>query len=213
MLTLFTERKAIESMFNYLEDDKRSIKAQARADIENIEKRQTELLDRLQRLDNIEREAIDTEAVIKNLCNTTNTLGALLPDVSASDIINKAAKEIAANKEAAATLTPPADQQTKQLAAAARKQKVNEPAAKQPAATVKDNIALIRAILKERGPLSVNKLEKEFSKRSGRTYNNFSANFYSWRQQDPAIVKEYGKYIIKENRGQEKNETIEPQND
>lgn len=56
---MLTERTALETMFNDLQRDKNALMENYRRDLEQIEKRQFEILDRLQRLDDLDRKQAD----------------------------------------------------------------------------------------------------------------------------------------------------------
>lgn len=227
---LFTERKALEEMFSYLEEDKRTIKAQARLDIENIENRQMQILDRLQRLDSVERETIDVEGVLHQLAATTTELSKLIPEVPFTDALERAA-EIIAEKDRERGFNqvkqpdPGKEVLREKLTEAARVQQVTAPPGKKPA---KRKSGYGHGITKEKGsriveeiiktyerPLRATEVQKQFEDRTGVIYANFHAKIKEWAAYSKGrIVKEGKFYKLKEpndhdQRTNERTETKE----
>ena len=197
---LFTERRAIEEMFNNLEAEKKEVKRQARLEIDSIEERQERLLSRLERLDNQEREAVDTESVLLKLVQTAEQLGELIPQVPAGDVIERAAAKIAANPEAAATIHIEKEEESI-VSKAAREQKLNSKPAP-PAQIDRDQaIRIITNILKEQNgeKMKLSQLEKEFLNRTGKKYYNFSNRFSDWKKDIKNLKRIGHSYLIETN--------------
>lgn len=213
---LFTERKGLEEMFSYLEQDKRAIKAQARQDIENIENRQMQILDRLQRLDDIEREAVDVEGVLHQLANTTQELGKLIPTVPFADVLERAAQLVAdRNGERINLVDPNKTIMREKIVEAARVQKVTAPPKKKfpavkpgPKGLKNDQgIKIIMGILEKAGrPLSTNEIKSEFEEITELVYTNFYYKLKTWTEKSKGrIVKDPIKklYYLKETKEHE----------
>lgn len=222
---LFTERKALEEMFSYMEQDKRTIKAQARQDIENIEARQMQLLDRLQRLDDIEREAVDVEGVLTQLAATTTELTQLIPHVPVGDVLERAAQLIAENPVNHDRIhineEPVKSVMREKIVEAARIQQVNAPV-KKPAAPKKqlgkteskgisnaEGVHIITEILKGvEGKVKATVLKKRFEAKTGVVYANFHNKLYEWIKHGKGkLVKEGQYYYLKENEKHEQQPT------
>jgi outer membrane biosynthesis protein TonB len=213
--SLFTERRALETMFNNLEEEKRQKRAEYRTDIEIIEKRQFEMLDRLKRLDDLEREAVDGEQVLRQLAATTQQLKDLLPDVHVKDVIEKAAEKIASNPEAAAAIdtTPEIDERAERIQKAAQDQKLNskpapkpaEPKRKAPYMSKQEGADILAEILIDANePISAAQIAKELKARTGREFNNIHGAILRWMEQSELnIVKAGSKYSIEENDNNE----------
>lgn len=217
---LFTERKALEEMFNYMEQDKRTIKAQARQDIENIESRQMQLLDRLQRLDDIEREAVDVEGVLTQLAATTTELTQLIPHVPVGDVLERAAQLIAENpvNHDRINMEPKKSIMREKIVEAARVQQVNAPV-KKPAATPKPKTGkteskgitkqqganiLIELLESVEGKVKATVLKKRFEAKTGVMYANFHAKLLEWIEGSKGkVVKQGPYYYLKENENHE----------
>lgn len=213
---LFTERKALTEMFTYLEEDKRTIKAQARQDIENIENRQMALLDRLQRLDDIERECIDAEGVLTELAATTKELAALIPNVPFVDVLERAAEKIVADPQTRERIItePLKDPVREKISEAARMQRVNAPLELFPATKErkKEKTPYRKGITPEKGfmylveflklqgkPLKGAELQKLFEERTGVIYANFHSKIKEWITHEPGkIIKKGFYYHLKE---------------
>lgn len=225
---LFTERKALEEMFSYLEEDKRTIKAQARQDIENIESRQMQLLDRLQRLDEIEREAVDVEGVLTQLAATTQELTQLIPNVPFGDVLERAAQLIAEKPENAERINPePAKSiMREKIVEAARVQQVNSmPIKKAASATPRGNKnkqvqglskdkgtrALITLLEGEGRALKGATLKKLFEKETNIIYANFHSKLKEWTAYSGGrIIKDGPYYHLKEHELHEQQRNDEP---
>ena len=93
---LMTERKAITLILEQLMDEERDLKNYYRAEKARIENQKNDLLNRLERLDNLEREAVDTEGILQSMAATADKLAELLPAVPAEDMIERAAQLVAA---------------------------------------------------------------------------------------------------------------------
>lgn len=119
---LLTERKALMTIFEQLQQDKRELRSVYRADMEKIEQRENDILNRLERLDTVERESVDVEGVLTSLCETADNLSKLIPEVPIADIVEHAAAILAKDaKEKEITITG-----SKQTAEAAQEEKEKE---------------------------------------------------------------------------------------
>lgn len=208
---LFTERKALEEMFSYLEQDKRTIKAQARQDIENIENRQMQILDRLQRLDEVDREAVDVEGVLHQLADTAKELTQLIPQVPFTDVLERAAQMVAEkNGEQISTGDPQKTIIREKIVEAARVQQVNSPPTRQRPQRKKNvkgitdtkGVEAIVAILQAAGkPLDTPKIKELFETMTGIEYTNFYYKLKVWTSKSGGkIIKDDIKkvYYLKE---------------
>ena len=92
---LMTERKAITLILEQLMDEERDLKNYYRAEKSRIENQKNDLLNRLERLDNLEREAVDSEGILQSMAQTADKLAELLPPVPAADMIERAAQIVA----------------------------------------------------------------------------------------------------------------------
>ena len=92
---LMTERKAITLILEQLMDEERDLKNYYRAEKARIENQKNDLLNRLERLDNLEREAVDSEGILQSMAQTADKLAELLPPVPAADMIERAAQIVA----------------------------------------------------------------------------------------------------------------------
>ena len=221
---LFTERKGLEEMFSYLEQDKRAIKAQARQDIENIENRQMQILDRLQRLDDIEREAVDVEGVLHQLASTTQELGKLIPTVPFADVLERAAQLVAErNGEQINIVDPHKSIMREKIVEAARVQQVSTPPQKKAPAVkpgpkgLKDEkgIKIVLGILKEAGrPLNTNEIKAKFTEITELEYTNFYYKLKTWTEKSKGkIIKDPIKklYYLKETKEHEERTNERPE--
>lgn len=219
---LFTERKALEEMFSYLEQDKRTIKAQARQDIENIESRQMQILDRLQRLDDVEREAVDVEGVLHQLADTAKELTQLIPQVPFGDVLERAAQLVAEkNGGQVGTGDPYKTVIREKIVEAARTQQVNSPPVgrksqrKKKTRGIKDAKAVeaIIAILQAAGrPLSTPKIKELFETMTGIEYTNFYYKLKAWTEKSNGkIIKDDIRkvYYLKETERHDQRTTEE----
>jgi hypothetical protein len=219
--SLFTERRALETMFNNLEEEKRQKRAEYRTDIEIIEKRQFEMLDRLKRLDDLERESVDGEAILQQLAATTQQLKDLLPDVHVKDVIERIAERAEkAHPEAAAAIdmSEAQDLTNERIQAAAKDQILNskptpKPAAKQqpkkqPYMTKEEGAQILQEILIDANePMTATQVGKEIKKRTGRVFNNIHGAILRWIEQSELdIVKKGSKYYIEELKNYETKE-------
>lgn len=217
---LFTERKALEEMFSYLEQDKRTIKAQARQDIENIENRQMQILDRLQRLDDVEREAVDVEGVLHQLATTAQELGQLIPQVPFTDVLERAAQLVAEQKgDQIGTGDPAKTVIREKIVEAARTQKVNAPKQKRTrrpqvrGLNDQKGIEALVAILQAAGkPLDTGRIKELFETMTGIEYTNFYAKLKEWTKKSKGkIIKDDIRkvYYLKENQNHDQRTTEE----
>lgn len=220
---LFTERKALEEMFRYLEDDKRTIKAQARQDIENIENRQMVLLDRLERLDKVDREAVDVEGVLQSLATTSKELAALIPSVPFTDVLERAAEKIAEAPENQDRISnqPPRNIMREKIVEAAQIQKLQEPIRKpnrqrslpgkhapKGIGKAEGFILLVSFLTRNGKPMRARELQNAFETQTGVIYANFHSKIKEWVAHDPGkIIKEGKYYRLKEHEenGEQRN--------
>lgn len=200
-----TERKAIAIMFEDLQEEKRQLKQNYRNDITAIEARQDRLLEKLSRLDDIEREAIDAEGTLTQLCQITQDLAALIPQVPAGDVINAAAEKMAAaaHETGAQIFTDPNkkqysnvnEQETFLNIAAEKRTTIPEtaPGVKKPY-RVADVIEEIEIILKEsKEYLTAREIETALKNKFGWEWNAFTTNFSGWRTQYPNSIVKHGR--------------------
>lgn len=231
MNMLFTERKALEEMFSYLEEDKRTIKSQARQDIENIENRQMQILDRLQRLDSVDREAVDVEGVMTQFAETVKELGSLIPEVPFTVALERAGQILAEKDGGRGVIQPGPPEESKpdelireKIIAAAREQKANAPVKPRPQKkprikyTIDNNkgVEIITSILRDSGKaLDTKELKALFEAKTGVEYANFYYKLKTWTATSRgAIVKDPVRkvYKLKENEqnDREEIEAIQP---
>lgn len=221
-MLLFTERKALEVMFSNLEEDKRQIKKQAREDISSIETRQMNILDRLQRLDNMEREAVDTEGLLHEFSHITRELGALIPQVAASEVIERAAEKIVADpiKRDQIITEPKTDILQDKIKEAARLQLVNSKPVPAPSVESKRTKAQtmsnkqgaewLEIVLREAGkPLRANNIAKLLKSAKGKEYANIHGAILRWIEESGGkIIKKGSTYLLAseepENYGEQK---------
>ena len=206
---LFTERKALEIMFSNLEDEKKQKRTEYRKDIEVIEERQMNILDRIQRLDNVEREAVDAEGLLREFSTITKELGSLIPQVSAKDVIEKAAEKIVSDpvSREQVIIEPEKDILRENISKAATMQMLNSKPASKPASPPKkpklrfspeEGIKILQEILKDSGgELKLKTLSKRFTQRTGREYSDVAAVFRKWAEDsNGSIIKDGNTYRI-----------------
>lgn len=205
---LLTERKAISIMFDDLQDEKRQLKQDYREALADIESRQERLLERLARLDNLEREAIDAEGLLQKMADTAQKMAELLPDIPAEHLINKTAEKMA-EKAQESGLRVEATQQapTEKEAAEKKIESFKQASLIKRTQNVKEVMEKIEEILKESGqPIKSRQIEKELFDRYGWQWNQFPSAFSGWRSKVPnKISKSGGYYFYDENKGEKKH--------
>ena len=212
---MFTERKALEEMFSYLEQDKRTIKAQARQDIENIENRQMQILDRLQRLDQVDREAVDVEGVMQSLAQTAKELTELIPHVPFTSVLERAAEMVAEKNGEQISIGDPAKTVVREkIVEAAKMQKLQTPPDRLDVKPKKERREQVKGLSDKKGietiikilgnlsePVAANELNKLFVASTGIEYTNFYYKLKVWTGKSKGrIIKDEQtkKYYLKE---------------
>ena len=191
---LMTERKAITVLLEQLIDEERDLKNYYRAEKSRIDNNKNDLLNRLERIDNLEREAIDTEGVLLSLVDTAKKLSELLPSVPADQMIQKAAEIMAQDaKENGAEITVSEPQEDN--AAEKEQQESGKPYR---AYNIKETMLEIQDIIKEKPDqrANVKYIENELKRRHGWEFTNFPQSFYRWRNQEPGIIKKIGRFYF-----------------
>lgn len=201
-----TERKALAMMFDDLQVEKRQLKKEYREDMAGIEKRIDYVLERLGRLDDLEREAIDAEGCLRDLAETAKKLGELIPSVPAADVINKAAADMAAAaKETGVEIKEDQNSQPANFSTVEQqKHFINERDSQAKLKSfktetgvkpqsIKDTLEKIEQILKyDGGLMNSREIEAQLKKMYGWEWNNFPVNFSGWRKEHSTHIKKIG---------------------
>lgn len=197
---MITERKALQEIFDDLQREKKELKANYREDINRIEERQERLLNRLERLDGIEREAIDPEGLLNDLTGVIKTLGECIPNIPPQQLIDATAE-----KMAAVAIESGAQVYKSELKADKNNQDIKEFLLEEAKNKniprpnrVEDVITEIEKILSERPHINAKAIEKELKKRFGWEWTKFPAIFYKYRHNYPNnIVKKGQSYSLR----------------
>lgn len=186
---MITERKAIQEIFDDLQRERKELKANYRADLARIEERQELLLERLARLDNIEREAVDSESLLQEMQRIAGKMAECIPDIPADILLEKTAEKMAAaSKEQ--DVNPPfiikSDEKEQKNNQKIKKEQENlseaEKITKMPHGTIAEVIEAIEDILREAGkPMRSREISEALWIRKGWEWGNFNAAFSGWR--------------------------------
>ena len=189
---MFTERKALAEMFADLQEEKRQLKANYRTDLAAIEHRMEQVLNRVQRLDDLEREAVDVEGTLHQLAATTKELSLLIPQVSAGQVIEAAAAKIAA--EAKGTGATVHGQQAKTKPALDKTHGIERP---QRAPEVLEEI---EKVLEENGvPMRSKAIEMALFTKYGWKWADFGKVFSMWRNIHSSRIEKQGHtYVLRD---------------
>jgi hypothetical protein len=202
-----TERKALAMMFDDLQTEKRQLKKEYREDMATIEKRIDHVLERLGRLDDLEREAIDAEGCLRDLAETAKKLGELIPQVSAADVINKAAAEMAAAAtESGVQINEDQNSQPAKFSTVEQQEHfINERDSQEKLKTfntetgvkpqsIKDTLEKIEQILKyDGGLMNSRQIEAQLKKMYGWEWKEFPVSFSGWRNEHSTHIKKIGR--------------------
>lgn len=197
---MITERKAIQEMFDDLQRERKELKANYREDMARIEERQDRLLTRLERLDGIEREAVDPEGIIGQLTDVLEKIGDCIPDIPAGDLLNATAEKMAAAAVETGTQVYKSEtkadkinqERTEFLKEEAENKNIPRPY------RVEGVIAEIEKILSETPYISTRTIANKLKERFGWEWTNFPAIFYKYRNEYPNnIGKEKQSYFLR----------------
>lgn len=184
---MITERKAIQEIFDDLQRERKELKANYREDLANLEKRQDDLLTRLERLDGIEREAIDPEGLLNKMAETMDKMAEYIPSIPAGDVLDATAEKLAAAAASQGENAPI-------IYSEITPKKVNQ-SNKKPSildyataslqgsrpGSIDTIIDCIEAILIEKGRLTSGQIADELKSRFGWEWGSFGQSFSGWR--------------------------------
>lgn len=210
---MFTERKALAMIFEDLAEEKRQLKANYRSDMADIDKRIQQVLDRVQRLDDIEREAVDVEGTLHQLAATTKELAALIPQVDVGDVIEAAAAKMVdvASMENAAQIHASEPQPQDTQLPLEKMHGIKRPT------NPREVMEIIEGVIKSKPyPLNVRDIERELKERYGWEWGAFSTSFSGWRSKIPNSIEKKGLYYsIKNteegNQDEQSTESLQPE--
>lgn len=199
---LMTERKALTIMFEETMDEKRALKRNYREDLQALESRQQLILDRLQRLDDFEREAVDVEGVLTKLNDSAKEIAALLPDVPAVDVVERAAQKMAEmaieNDSVITGSVSQEERKKKEMDDLIRKETMSAPGHRPQSKHVPEILDEIEKIMLDYDrPMQVREIERELKERLGWEWKKFTGTFSLWRSKYPnRLIKRGRTYFI-----------------
>lgn len=210
---LLTERKAVTLLLEELITEERDLKNYYRSEKARIENQKADLLNRLERMDNLEREAIDTEGVLQSMAETADKLAQLIPTVPVDKMIERAAQLVATesmDSGAAITYVQEETAQQEKAAAAVKKEMEYMPAKKNMLSM--DYLEIIADIIRKSPNQQANakQLQKEMRKRYGWEFKNFTSRINYWRKNHPGIIERKGmNYFVAEDMDPEARKKAE----
>lgn len=203
---MITERKAIQEMFEDLQRERKELKANYREDLVRLEQRQDSLLTRLERLDGIEREAIDPEGLLQQMAATMDKMATYIPDIPAGALLDAAAEKMAAAAQQddapiiySEKAAPFIKEKPKTLLDYSKKHiSHNEMTYK-----IEDVIQEIENFLEKNGISTSKELEQHLKDSFGWEWKAFSNNLNNWRKKySQRIIREGYRYTLA-NEGEE----------
>ena len=193
---LLTERKAITEIFANLQEEKRQLKQNYRNDLAQIESRENDLLNRLERLDAWEREAVDVEGVLQSMQETASKLAELIPAVPAADMIERAAQIVAKEaKKNGAQITSSnlVEARLPEVTEAIEKEKEYFNYTKESKLSPMEYLQVIADVIRENGGMiTARQIQNELKRRYGWEWSNFTGRINYWRNQHAGIIERRG---------------------
>lgn len=187
-MAVFTERQAIQQRMAEIREERRELSNEYYT-----------LMDRLRELDNVEKEAIDTESVVGNLTEAVKTLRSLIPFIPADALIKQVAEMV---KENDITIEVDKEEQKPQVAPEhvikhqqhvdAEKHITTKKTGRLSSSQVREIEQIIIDILKESGiPMKLLDIRNEVTKRIGYEMHEgtFHAKVNNLMIKNPRVTK------------------------
>lgn len=200
---MFTERKALERLFQEIQQEKQTIKEQYALELSSLREKEKQVLERLQTLDKTDREAVDIENVFKELIKATQSIKDLIPDIPLEWLLEKTASKMAeeATKSGMTIEAPSKAQISQESEKGIRVLESEKNAAgaivrrKKP----KEVLETIEELILEHGnsPRTSKWMEEKLKERMGWEWKNFSMTLSGYRRSySHRLIKQGRKYSV-----------------